>query len=418
MSVSQDFEARRKARLIRQRKQRERMRKIKLAGAVAALILLIVCVSVSVSKCSKKDSTPQNQAQVVSVTPEPEQEQESAVRTLSQIPEPKVGDNNFLDVIKDSGQKKHVYLTFDDGPSAGVTEKILDVLRRYNVKATFFMIGEKIEANPGLCARVIDEGHLAASHTYSHSYSTVYSDESTFIEEVQKTYELIVNSTPANKEPFKIFRFPGGASNNTASILADCKEALARDGYYYCDWNSSNADNENKTRSAEQLLSYFNNTRPDLNNLIIHMHDDSDNAETAVMLENLITQLMNEGYTFSRLDEVDFSNAVVTDDEEDTETAEPKNTISATSAPTKASSTPAPTKSADVKSTEKATQKPSGKTNSTSGNDTKSTGKTTDAATQAPKKSDSATQSGNTASSDIATSTNDINPNEHILNVE
>lgn len=413
MSVSQDFEARRKARLIRQRKQRERMRKIKLVGAVAVLILLIVTLSVSVSKCSKKDSTPQNQAQVVSVTPEPEQERESAVRTLSQIPEPKVGDNNFLDVLKDSGQKKHVYLTFDDGPSAGVTEKILDVLRRYNVKATFFMIGEKIEANPGLCARVIDEGHLAASHTYSHSYSTVYSDESTFIDEVQKTYELIVKSTPSNKEPFKIFRFPGGASNNTASILTDCKEALARDGYYYCDWNSSNADNENKTKSAEQLLAYFNNTRPDLNNLVIHMHDDSDNAETAVMLESLITQLMNEGYTFSRLDEVDFSNAVVTEDETD----EPKTAASATSAPAKASATPTPTKNSDAKSTEKTTQKPSSKTNSTSDNDTKSTGKTSDTATQAPKKSDTA-RNGSTASSDITTSTNDINTNEHILNVE
>ncbi len=414
MSVSQDFEARRKARLIRQRKQREKMRKIKFVASLLLFVLFIVFISVCISKCSKDNDVTQSQPEIqATVAPEPTPE--SQVLTMSQIPTPEVGDNDMLDVIKDSGQKKHVYLTFDDGPSEGVTEEILDVLRRYDIKATFFMVGKKIEDNPGLCARVIDEGHLAAVHTYSHSYTKVYSDESTFMDEVQKTYQLIVDSSPNKKEPFKIFRFPGGSAGNSqySSIIEDCKESLARDGYYFCDWNCANADNENTKRTAEQLLTYFNNTRPDLNNLVIHMHDDDDNGETAKMLESLIPQLLDEGYTFSRLDEVDFSNAVIEDDEDEEDeeddvatempkaTEKPKSNSSSSSASGTNTATTAPKNSSTTNST---STKSSSSGNSSKSNSTGST---------------SSNQSSNGGSgSNVVTSTNDINKDEHILDVQ
>ena len=62
-----------------------------------------------------------------------------------------------------------------------------------------------------MCTRVVEEGHLAAPHSYSHDYSTVYANDSNFREEVDKTYQLIVANSPKNAEPFKVFRFPGGS---------------------------------------------------------------------------------------------------------------------------------------------------------------------------------------------------------------
>lgn len=61
-----------------------------------------------------------------------------------------------------------IYLTFDDGPTPGVTEEILNVLRHYDAKATFFCIGRNVERNPYLFSSIVDEGHSAGNHTYSH----------------------------------------------------------------------------------------------------------------------------------------------------------------------------------------------------------------------------------------------------------
>lgn len=313
MAVSQDFEARRRERIKRQRLQKQRMRRIRLAVMSAAAVLVIIFIIVGISKCSGGNETQNNGdtsstvvTQVPFETPSPTPE----VKT-SLIPAPAKGDNNFLDEIMRSGQKKHVYLTFDDGPNDSITPQILDVLRRYNVKATFFMVGKYIEKTPYMCTRVIQEGHLAAPHSYTHDYATVYANEQNFRDEVEKTYQLIVANTPGNVEPFKIFRFPGGSfdTDSYGSVKETYKEALADMGYYYCDWNSLTGDAEGATKDAQGLIDYFDNTRPNVNNLIILMHDTVNKQATVDALPTLIEKLMSEGYIFSRLDELDYTNA-------------------------------------------------------------------------------------------------------------
>ncbi len=333
MAMSNDFEARRRERLQRQRKQRERMRIIKLILSAALFILIIVIIISGISKCGKHKESEGTAVNNITATQDPLSASEMPLSTedvsVSGIPAPKAGSNDLLTVLKNSGQKNHAYLTFENGPDETITPQILDILRRYNIKATFFMTGKEIEKNPQLCARVMQEGHLAAVSSYTNVYSTIYSNEATFMNEIEKTYELITQNAPGGQEPFKLFRFPGGSSYTKTDTLA---EKMADEGFYQCDWNSSNGDNvTGVTKTAENLLYYFNKNKPQLNNLVIQLHDSSDKQATVDMLSQLIQELLDDGWVFNRLDEIDFSNASPASSEP-AATTEADNTVSTGSA--------------------------------------------------------------------------------------
>lgn len=310
MAMSDDFEKRRRERMQRQRRKRERMRRIRLVVFAVIFLCIIIAIIVGIANCSGKDpATNTNQvSETVTATPSV---QPTTAPNSSAIPAPEKGDNNLLDQLVASGQKKHVYLTFEDSPNSNTTPQILDVLRRYNVKATFFMTGRNIEKTPYICTRVVEEGHLAAVKSYSDDNAQLYASESSFMDEVDKTYQLIVANTPGNTEPFKVYRFPGGSDEDSSygSDKQDYKDSLAEMGFYYCDWNTLIGDSENGDKTAQELMDYFDENRPDLNNLVIVLHDSVDKQSTVDMLPQLISKLLEEGYTFSRLDEIDYSNA-------------------------------------------------------------------------------------------------------------
>ena len=83
--------------------------------------------------------------------------------------------------------KKRVYLTFDDGPSDN-TEEILDILKKYDVKATFFVVGNTSEHGQELLKRIVEDGHSIGIHSYSHKYSSIYDSEEAFFEDFNKIY--------------------------------------------------------------------------------------------------------------------------------------------------------------------------------------------------------------------------------------
>ena len=120
--------------------------------------------------------------------------------------------------LKDSGDiktPKFVYLTFDDGPTYVVTAKLLDVLKKQNVKATFFVVGKEIEGKETILKRIYNEGHSIGLHTYSHNFKKIYRSTDDFIHEMTKTsdkIEQVIGFAP------KIIRFPGGSSKRLNSF--------------------------------------------------------------------------------------------------------------------------------------------------------------------------------------------------------
>ena len=99
---------------------------------------------------------------------------------------------------------KVVYLTFDDGPTPINTPKILEILKKNNVKGTFFVIGQ----NPDMYKTITDSGNLVALHTYSHVYGEIYKSEDTFFKDLYKIRDLVKEKTGIDS---KITRLPGGS---------------------------------------------------------------------------------------------------------------------------------------------------------------------------------------------------------------
>lgn len=297
MAEYRDFESRRRERVRQRRRRKKRIR------AVFILVLIIAIASaliLSISKCSGNYKNNDEVAATVEPSPTPE--------PVNTIP-PASEENDLLNILKESGQTKKCYLTFDDGPTTNITPQILDTLRKYNVKATFFQVGSLIEKNPDMARRVYEEGHLIAGHSYAHDYNKLYATAESFRSEVEKSYDIISSVADSEDEMFKLMRFPGGSYNagDHASEKQQYKKTLAEMGFYHVDWNTLNGDAEGKKKNAAELLEYLKkNTSLKLNNLVVLMHDSSAKQATADALGSIIEYLRGEGYTFHRLDDIEY----------------------------------------------------------------------------------------------------------------
>lgn len=203
--------------------------------------------------------------------------------------------NNINDLVK--GKEKIAYLTFDDGPSL-VTPKILDILSKENVKASFFVIGKSVEAHPEIVKRAYDEGHYIANHTYSHNNSILYKSSESFANEVKKTDLAIGKAIGVENYSSLIFRFPNGFMS--PQYKAKKKEAalvLSQMNYGYIDWNCLNNDSVKKYTSS-QLLSNLKQSSKNKGTLVILMHDTKDVSNSSLALEASIEYLKSEGYSF------------------------------------------------------------------------------------------------------------------------
>ena len=274
---------------------RRRMRFIFICAAAVVFVALLVKTTVF-----KSGGSPQEAA--VSSDAVPVQTDQPAPK----IP-PASEENNLVKIAEGATgcNKKICYLTFDDGPTEEITVKVLEVLKQYDVKATFFMIGRMIDANRELARRVYNEGHLLANHSYSHDYKALYATGESFMEEIEKTYGVIKEVT--GEEPLKLMRFPGGSYNagDHAAEKQKYKELLKQNGYYYADWNCLNGDAESSNRTSDQLLQRLKETAG-ADNIVVLMHDAATKKSTAEALPAIIEYLKAQGYEFRRLDEIDY----------------------------------------------------------------------------------------------------------------
>ena len=207
-----------------------------------------------------------------------------------------------IGTLEPDANEKVVYLTFDDGPSEN-TEKVLDVLKQYDVKATFFITGSGEEYRP-MIRRAYEEGHTIGLHTYSHKYEEVYASEDAYfadLEKVGKIAEEQIGFVPC------FIRFPGGASNTVSAkykqgIMTQLTGKVQEKGYQYYDWNVDSGDGggagieEIKTRSVTEQYSH----------VVILFHDSQTKDGTVDALPAVIDYYKEHGYEFRAIDRESF----------------------------------------------------------------------------------------------------------------
>ena len=163
-----------------------------------------------------------------------------------------------------SNQKKTVYLTFDDGPIPEVTPWVLEELRKYDVKATFFCIGDNIDKHPELFKKLITEGHCIGNHTFNH-LNGWKTPKKSYVENVKKCEEIIYLNSKAPAQS-KIFRPPYG------KITSSQSKAIRKLGYKIIMWDVLSADFDINISKEECLNNILSNIE---SGSIIVFHDST-----------------------------------------------------------------------------------------------------------------------------------------------
>ncbi len=188
----------------------------------------------------------------------------------------------YMPVISKFSQKQNcVALTFDDGPSPENTLAILSVLNSYNAKATFFLIGEKVEKHPEIVKQIIDAGHEIANHSYSHSYMFPWFSAKKIQTELLKTCDLVRKIS--GEEP-KYFRPPFGVSNPNIA------KAVKNTGLKTIGWSVRSLDT---VKSPKTVLKRLSKTK---SGDIILLHDNR--PDTVKILEKFLRSYKNKGINF------------------------------------------------------------------------------------------------------------------------
>lgn len=183
--------------------------------------------------------------------------------------------------------KHHVYLTFDDGPSVQ-TGKVLDILKQYKVKATFFVVGREDAKSIALYQRIVDEGHTLAMHSYSHDYAKLYVSLDSFQEDLHRLQNLLFDKTGVW---CKYYRFPGGSSNTASKVsMKDLEAYLDREGIAYFDWNVYGGDGI----SAEVIVKNVTANVDKYKESVILLHDAADKRATVSALPGIIEYLQSQ----------------------------------------------------------------------------------------------------------------------------
>lgn len=197
---------------------------------------------------------------------------------------------------------KEIYLTFDDGPSI-FTDKILDILGKYNVKATFFVIGKTDKESKRLYQRIVDEGHTLGMHSFSHDYKKIYNSLEDFQKDFTKIRNLLYDTTGYFPT---IYRFPGGSGNNVSrEDMSVFIEYLNKESVVYYDWNVINGDaTGEKLTAAESYDNVLSGVKLH-NRSIVLMHDTDKKESTINSLDNILKTLTeNDAKLLSLNDDV------------------------------------------------------------------------------------------------------------------
>jgi len=195
---------------------------------------------------------------------------------------------------------KVVYLTFDDGPSR-YTSRLLEILDKYGVKATFF-VTDQFPSYRHMIGETYRRGHTIALHTYKHNYASVYASEDAYYNDLYTIRDIVVQQTGFSPT---IVRFPGGTSNTVSrkycrGIMSTLAQTIAYHGFHYCDWNVSSGD----AGGAKTMSAVYNNVISGIQKhsvSIVLQHDITSHSVEAV--DHIIFWGLEHGYTFLPMSE-------------------------------------------------------------------------------------------------------------------
>lgn len=190
---------------------------------------------------------------------------------------------------------KTVFLTFDDGPSAG-TYDLLYILKKHGIKATFFMSAGKTEQCREQMAAVAEAGHTIGVHSFAHDPDKIYTSVQSFLTDFYDTYKMIYDATGVKPD---IYRLPEGGD---PQVLSQIRAEMDRRGFTEFPANCESGD-----RSADKSWQYiFDTCTANVVSMdgaaVLHLHDSADDYITVLTADDIITYLEEEGYTFAALD--------------------------------------------------------------------------------------------------------------------
>lgn len=191
--------------------------------------------------------------------------------------------------VSDEAVIHKVYLTFDDGPSPN-TEEILDILDRYDVKATFFVVGKESDADKEALMQIVERGHSLGMHSYSHKYVEIYASVEDFATDFVKLRSYLEDVTGVTSN---IYRFPGGSSNTVSRIdMQEFADYLESWDVQFFDWNVSSGDGGRILLTADTLVKNSLEGIGSRETSIILLHDSAAKPTTVqalpVIIENIL----------------------------------------------------------------------------------------------------------------------------------
>ena len=269
---------------------------------VIAIVVIIITLSMSiyylVDTTLRVKKSKEFEKQIIEYNQQQQEEaKQKEIEKQAKIPKlTEQGKENIKNIYHTD--KKVAYLTFDDGPSNN-THQILDILKRNNIKATFFVLGSQVEVFPETTNRIYNEGHYIANHGYSHKYSEIYQSPEQVLNEFNQCNQIVAKTINVPEYNSHLFRFPGGSvGGKYAELKKQAITVLEQNNILHIDWNALTGDSEKVNPTEEYLMDNLQKTTEGKNSLVILMHDAQAKKITAETLPKVIEYLQQQGYSF------------------------------------------------------------------------------------------------------------------------
>ncbi len=285
------------------RKRVQRLKKMIVLLLIISIAIPIICCVILFGKVHRLNKTLQSlEEQLQQVTELLEAQQMSEV--VSESTEEAVGtdtvhemmgeaqsqgNQEITGVIEKEEPKHRVYITFDDGPST-YTDEILDILFRYDVKATFFVVGKDDLHSQEVMRRIVEEGHSIGTHSYSHVYSEIYRSKESFSEDFERIQNYVYEITNVKSN---LYRFPGGSSNNVSKVpMEELVAYLNEKEVVYHDWNIASGDGGGELLEVQELVRNSTEGIENREVSVILLHDAATKRTTVEALPMIIENIL------------------------------------------------------------------------------------------------------------------------------